>query len=90
MTKEVDVDQLMVFSPLDGLKKDNLHALSKKTKLREAEAGQTLFKEADAEKLTVYIVSGSVELRDDGEVIDTITGGTEGARAEGLARSRGR
>ena len=79
MPKEVAVDQLKVFSPLDGLKKDNLYALSKKTKIEEATAGQTLFKEADSEKRTVYIVSGNVELRADDQVIETITGGTEAA-----------
>jgi len=79
MPKEIAVDQLKAFSPLDGLKKDNLYALSKKTKIEEATAGQTLFKEADSEKRTVYIVSGNVELRADDEVIETITGGTEAA-----------
>jgi len=80
MTKEVDASQLEAFSPLDGLKHDNLSALAKKTSIQVAAPGQTLFKEADSEKRTVYILSGNVELREDGQVIQTITGGTEIAR----------
>ena len=80
MTKDVDTKQLRAFSPLDGLKKDNLDALAKKTQVQDAKAGDTIFKEADAEKRTVYVLSGSVELHEDDNVIETITGGTDDAR----------
>jgi hypothetical protein len=38
--KPVDLDMLMQFSPLDGLKAENLHALAKKTSMRELPAGR--------------------------------------------------
>jgi len=52
MTKQVDSAQLKAFSPIDSLKKDNLAALAKKTKVRDAQPGETLFREGDAEKRT--------------------------------------
>jgi CRP-like cAMP-binding protein len=80
MTKQVDIMQLKALSPLGSLKKDNLHALGKKTKVREAQAGETLFREGDTEKRTVYVLSGTVELRDGDKVVARITGGEERAR----------
>ena len=38
---------LRTFSPLDGLKAENLHALARKTVIRELSAGRVLFKEGD-------------------------------------------
>jgi len=80
MTKQVDIAQLKAFSPIDSLKKDNLAALVKKTKVRDAQPGETLFREGDAEKRTVYILSGSVELREGTQTIAKITGKTDDAR----------
>ncbi len=80
MTKEVEISQLQAFSPLDGLKKDNLHALVKKTGVEELAAGDTLFKEGDSEKRTIFVLSGSIELHENGEVVKVIVGGTEAAR----------
>jgi CRP-like cAMP-binding protein/rhodanese-related sulfurtransferase len=80
MTKQVDSAQLKAFSPIDSLKKDNLAALAKKTKVREAQPGETLFREGDAEKRTFYVLSGTVELREGSKRIGRITGGSEDAR----------
>jgi CRP-like cAMP-binding protein len=80
MTKQVDIAQLKAFSPIDSLKKDNLAALVKKTKVRDAQPGETLFREGDAEKRTVYILSGTVELREGTETVGKVTGGTDDAR----------
>jgi CRP-like cAMP-binding protein/rhodanese-related sulfurtransferase len=80
MTKQVDIAQLKAFSPIDSLKKDNLAALVKKTKVREAQPGETLFREGDAEKRTVYVLAGTVELREGNGVAAKVTGGTEDAR----------
>ena len=80
MTKQVDIAQLKAFSPIDSLKKDNLAALVKKTKVRDAQPGETLFREGDAEKRTVYILSGSVELREGTQTTAKITGKTDDAR----------
>ena len=80
MTKQVDSAQLKAFSPIDSLKKDNLAALVKKTKVRDAQPGEALFREGDAEKRTFYILSGTVELREGNQPAGKITGATEDAR----------
>jgi CRP-like cAMP-binding protein len=81
MTNEqVSTELLQQFSPLDGLKRDNLAALARKVQVRELSPGQVLFKEGDTEKRTVYIVSGVLELLDQGKVTETVKGGTDTAR----------
>ena len=80
MEQQLDLEHLRQLSPLDGLKKDNLHALIKKTKVRELAPGQALFHEGDAEKRSLYVLAGTVELREGDKVVDTITGGSERAR----------
>jgi len=82
MTNEqLDINLLKKFSPLDGLKRDNLAALARKVQIRELSPQQLLFKEGDTEKRTIYIVSGSLELIDDqGKVEEIIEGGSDIAR----------
>jgi len=81
MTNEqVSTELLQRFSPLDGLKRDNLAALARKVQVRELSPGQVLFKEGDTEKRTIYIVSGILELVDQGKVTETIAGGGDSAR----------
>jgi CRP-like cAMP-binding protein len=81
MTHEpVSTALLQQFSPLDGLKRDNLAALARKVQVRELSPGQVLFKEGDTEKRTIYIVSGVLELLDQGKTVETITGGSDAAR----------
>ncbi len=79
-SEQLTTDLLKTFSPLDGLKRDNLAALSRKVQLRELSPGQVLFKEGDTEKRTFYIVTGILELIDQGKVIGTVEGGTDIAR----------
>jgi CRP-like cAMP-binding protein/rhodanese-related sulfurtransferase len=76
----VELSILRAFSPLDGLKNENLRALARKTVLRELPQGRVLFKEGDTEKRTYYLASGVVELLSNGRVIATIRGGTTDAR----------
>src|ERR1700733_8634062 len=64
--RPVDLAVLKSFSPLDGLKAENLHALARKTQIRELDAGRMLFKEGDTDKRTFYLVAGSAELHGDG------------------------
>ena len=78
--EHLDMELLKSFSPLDGLKRDNLAALAKKVQIRELSPQQLLFKEGDTEKRTVYVVSGSLELLYDGKVDEIIKGGTDEAR----------
>jgi len=79
-SEQISTDLLKSFSPLNGLKRDNLAALSRKVQLRELSPGQVLFKEGDTEKRTFYIASGILELLDQGKIVDTIEGGSEVAR----------
>ncbi len=76
MPRFLDVATLARFSPLNGLKKDNRHALAKKTEIREARDGEFLFSEGDAAKRTVYVLSGTVELLEGSTSVETIEGGT--------------
>lgn len=78
--EQLDTELLRKFSPLDGLKRDNLAALSKKVQIRELSPQQVLFKEGDAEKRTVYVVTGELELLEDGQVQEIIKGGSDVAR----------
>jgi len=89
LDRPVDISILTAFSPLDGLKAENLHALARKTLIRELDAGRALFKEGDTEKRTFYLVSGTIELRNDERVMASIRSGTPEARpplAPGLPR----
>src|SRR6202011_545476 len=79
--RPLDLAILRTFSPLDGLKSENLHALARKTHIRELGAGRVLFKEGDTDKRTYYLVAGNVELRADDRIIGTIRAGTPEARA---------
>jgi len=75
-----DLTLLRSFSPLDGLKVENLRALARKTVVRELAQGRLLFKEGDTEKRTYYLVSGSLDLLADGRVVGTVKGRTTDAR----------
>jgi CRP-like cAMP-binding protein len=78
--EQVSTEMLRGFSPLDGLKRDNLAALARKVQIREMSPGQILFKEGDTEKRTLYVVSGILELLDQAKVVGTVEGGTDLAR----------
>src|SRR4030081_1508235 len=79
--RPLDLAVLRTFSPLDGLKAENLHALPRKTHIRELAAGRVLFKEGDTDKRTFYLVAGQVELRADDRTMGVIRAGTAEARA---------
>lgn len=78
--EQVSTELLRRFSPLDGLKHDNLVALAGKVQVRELSPQQMLFKEGDTEKRTVYVVSGQLELIDQGQVVEIVQGETDSAR----------
>ena len=78
--EQLSTELLRKFSPLNGLKRDNLAALARKVQIRELSPGQVLFKEGDAEKRTVYVVTGLLELLDDGKVGEIIDGSKDEAR----------
>jgi CRP-like cAMP-binding protein len=75
-----DLALLRAFSPLDGLKIENLRALAQKTVVRELPQGRLLFKEGDSEKRTFYLVSGTLDLLAEGRHVGTLKGGSADAR----------
>jgi CRP-like cAMP-binding protein/rhodanese-related sulfurtransferase len=78
--KPLDLALLKQFSPLDGFKAENLHALAKKTSIRDLSAGRLLFKEGDTDKRTYFLVAGTIEIFDQDGVLATVRGGTPQAR----------
>jgi CRP-like cAMP-binding protein len=81
MTSErIDIELLRSFTPLNGLKRDNLAALARKVQLRELSPGQVLFKEGDTEKRTFYVASGILDLVDQGKVVASVEGGSDQAK----------
>ncbi len=76
----VNLSLLRGFSPLDGLKNENLRALARKTTLRELGQGRLLFKEGDTDKRTFYLVSGIVELLSGGRIVGTVSARTADAK----------
>ena len=79
--RPLDLATLKTFSPLDGLKAENLQALARKTQLLELGAGRLLFKQGDTDKRTFYLVAGHVELRADDKLIGMVRAGSPEARA---------
>jgi CRP-like cAMP-binding protein/rhodanese-related sulfurtransferase len=78
--KPLDLVLLRSFSPLDGMKAENLQALARKTTRREVPMGRVLFREGDNEKRTFYLLSGVIDLLQEGDIIATIKGGTPEAK----------
>jgi CRP-like cAMP-binding protein len=78
--KPVELEVLRSFSPLDGLKRENLHALARKTRLQVLDAGRVLFKEGESDKRTIYLVGGEVELRVGDRTVSMLRAGTPEAR----------
>jgi len=76
----LDLKILRAFTPLDGLRAENLHALSRKTAIRRLDGGRVLFKEGDSDKRTFYLISGDLELRSGERTVATLRGGSPEAR----------
>jgi CRP-like cAMP-binding protein len=76
----VDVPLIRRFTPLDGMKKENQAALARKVTVKTLDAGRLLFKEGDTEKRTIWLVSGTIELREDDRTVGVIKGDTPEAR----------
>jgi CRP-like cAMP-binding protein len=79
-SKPLELSLLRSFSPLDGLKTENLHSLSRKAVLKELPTGRLLFKEGDTDKRTYYLVSGVLELMQNGRTVLMLRGGSPESR----------
>ena len=75
-----DLALLRRFSPFDSMKPENLAALAKRTSRLQAPKGRLLFTEGDEEKQTYYLLSGTVDLMAEGEVIGQVRSGTPKAK----------
>lgn len=78
--KPSDLALLRQFSPLDGMRAENLQALARKTTRREASMGRILFREGDTEKRTFFLINGVVDMLQEGEAVARIKGGTPAAK----------
>jgi CRP-like cAMP-binding protein len=78
--KQLQLALLRNFSPLDGLKSENLHSLARKAALADLPRGSLLFRQGEADKRTYYLVSGTVELLRHGRASLVMQGGSPEAR----------
>ncbi|MGI9271079.1 MAG: cyclic nucleotide-binding domain-containing protein [Woeseiaceae bacterium] len=80
MTTSMDAAQLGNFSPFNTLESANLTDLLDNIEILQAAQGQVLFEKGDTEKRSIYVLSGTVSLRNDGQDLGTIVGGSDEAR----------
>ncbi|HNP62948.1 MAG TPA: cyclic nucleotide-binding domain-containing protein [Woeseiaceae bacterium] len=80
VAKGMDVAQLANFSPFNALKSTNLADLLNDIEVLRANKGRVLFNQGDADTRTVYLLSGTIALRDGDQVVSTVVGGTDEAR----------
>jgi CRP-like cAMP-binding protein len=71
---------LRTFAPLDGMKRENLAALAKKITVRRLPAGRLLFDAGDTAKRTFWLVSGALEIGEEGRAVGVIRSGTPEAK----------
>ncbi len=72
--------QLKLFSPLDGLKRENLGAMTRKAVLEEFVGGRYLFKGGERDKRTFFLLDGEIELLNQDKLVRVIRSGTDEAR----------
>jgi CRP-like cAMP-binding protein len=80
MITRMDVAQLARFSPFDTLESANLADLLDSIEILQANPGQVLFEKGATEERSIYLISGTLSLRNGDQALGTITGGTEEAR----------
>lgn len=76
----VTPELLRRFSPLDGLKRENVAALAKKMEIHTLDGSRPLLTEGDTDKRTYYLVSGTLELTDRNGTVRLLRANTEEAR----------
>ena len=77
---DIDISELRKLSPLNGLKRENIVALVDKTEIKEVQAGTYLFQQGDARPVSVYVLSGAVDLREGDKVVGEVEGGSAKAK----------
>ncbi len=76
----VSTDLLQGLSPLQNLPQASLTALAAQLTVETWAKGRYLFRQGDALEHFVYLLTGTVLLLQDGQEMDTLTGGTAAAR----------
>ncbi|HKS57836.1 MAG TPA: cyclic nucleotide-binding domain-containing protein [Steroidobacteraceae bacterium] len=76
-----DLALLRRFSPFDAMKPENLTAIAKRTSRLQAPKGRLLFTEGDEDKQTYYLLSGTIDLMAEGEVVGQVRSGTPKAKS---------
>ncbi|MGB5410039.1 MAG: cyclic nucleotide-binding domain-containing protein [Woeseiaceae bacterium] len=76
---DMDVERLSKFSPFNEMKSDNLSNVVTNVQLFQASRGETLFKKGDSDKRSIYLLSGTIELREADSANRIVTGGTNEA-----------
>lgn len=75
-----DLALLRSLSPLDGMKAENLIALARNTKRLVAPKNRVLFCEGDEDRQTFYLLSGTIDLLEEGEIISSVAARTPKAK----------
>lgn len=75
-----ELTMLRNFSPFDGMKPESVAAFARKIARRQAPKGRLLFTEGDEEKQTFYLLSGSIDLLAEGEIVGSVRSGTPKSR----------
>lgn len=81
MSQSVSPEDLKFFQPLDTLTMDNLREISQKSKLLEIPKGDNIFIQGDSADDHIYLLKGTVELRQGDTVTKAIKAGTDDAKA---------
>ncbi len=76
----MDAAQLGNFSPFNALESANLVDLLDSIEILQATQGQVLFERGDTEKRSIYVLSGTLSLRNGDQDLGTVVGGTDEAR----------
>ena len=76
----ISPSQLKFFQPLDSLTSDNLNEIAQKLKVLEIPRGDNIFIKGDKDDDHIYLLKGTVELRENGHVAKQVKAGSEDAR----------
>jgi len=80
MAELVDKTLLKSFVPPSALNAENFQELAGKTFVEEVAAGNTLFKQGDHDKKTVYLIDGEVTMTTDSGERVSVTAGTQAGK----------
>jgi CRP-like cAMP-binding protein len=79
MNNSLDTEQLRRFSPFDSLESANLASLLESIQILQATEGQVLFEQGNTEQRSIYLLSGTLSLRNGDHEVGTVVGGTNAA-----------